>query len=62
MAEQVKPGLYKAEWTEEERDELYSLSDAEIEDLKETLLRSGIEDADAIADEIDTASNSDDSG
>lgn len=54
MAEQIRPGLYKAEWDEDERDELYSLSDDEIEDLKETLLRSGIDDADALVDEIDS--------
>lgn len=61
MAEQIKPGLYKAEWTEEERDELYSLSDSEIEDLKDTLLRTGREEADVIADKTDADSDSDDS-
>lgn len=61
MAEQIKPGMYKAEWTEKERNELYSLSDDEIEDLKEKLLRSSSKDADALLDKINAESDSDDS-
>jgi len=32
MAKQIEPGLYKTEWTEEERKDMYSLSDTEIEE------------------------------
>lgn len=58
MAEQIEPGLYKAEWTEEERKELYSLSDTEID---EVMSISSVETAKFTqdVDDEDTESNED---
>lgn len=57
MAKQIEPGLYKAEWTDEEREELYSLSDTEIEEAK---LMSCVETAELVGEDIDAERNESD--
>lgn len=42
MSKEVKPGLFRLEWSDEQKDSIYSLSDEEIDQFEREILQQGL--------------------